>query len=163
MKQHYAWKPGSRIRIDAEKAGRELTRMEGESGGLTPEKVLDRARSANSALHAHFEWDDTAAAHQHRLQQARELIRSITVETVRTNVGDPRPVRAFVSVTENEEGSYASTARAMSDKELRAQVLARAWRDLQAWRQRYAELVEFSKLFEIIDRAQLGDKGAETG
>mgnify|MGYP003421519919 FL=1 len=48
-------------------------------GRLTPETVLDTARNPKSPLHDQFEWDDTAAAHQHRLQQARVLIRSVVV------------------------------------------------------------------------------------
>ena len=150
----YAWRPGSRIALDAQKAGRELSRIEKSTGMVTPEAVLERATVKGSALHDHFEWDDSKAGHQYRLQQAGELIRSITVETSRSNILPSQPVRAFVNVEEAGSRHYTSTARAMGSKELRDQVLAKAWRDLEAWRQRYAELTEFARIFQEIDQAR---------
>ncbi len=51
-----------------------------ERGGrLSPEDVLRSAASTNSPLHDYFEWDDSAAAQKHRLEQARQLIRSVRV------------------------------------------------------------------------------------
>lgn len=151
---NYAWRPGSRISIDAGKAGRELERIRlGNSGALTQEAVLAQARSANSALHPHFEWDDTVAAEKHRLGQAGELIRSITIDVSRSNL-ETKPIRAFVNVHVGERQHYTSTLHAMSDRELRAQVLAKAWADLEAWRDRHAELTEFAKIFSAIDEAR---------
>ena len=154
MSVRYAWRPGSRISLDPDKAGRELEQIERKEGALTPETVLERARSNNSSLHDHFEWDDSVAAEQHRLSQAGELIRSITVDVSRSNLESAKPIRAFVNVVEREERHYVSTARAMGDDELRRQVLAKAWADLEAWRKRYAELTEFAKIFAAIDQAQ---------
>ncbi len=154
MSVKYAWRPGSRISIDAAKAGRELAQIEKKEGALTPETVLERARSHNSSLHDHFEWDDTKAAEQHRLGQASELIRSITVDVSRSNVEPAKPIRAFVNVVERDERHYVSTARALGDDELRQQVLARAWADLEAWRKRYAELSDFAAVFAAIDQAR---------
>lgn len=154
MSVTYAWRPGSRISIDPNKAGRELARIEKAEGSLTAEVVLERAKSANSSLHDHFEWDDSRAAEQHRLTQASELIRSITVDVSRSNVEPPKPVRAFVNVREDEQRHYVGTVRAMSDKELRQQVLARAFAELEAFRRRYAELTELSAIFAAIDQAQ---------
>ena len=45
-------------------------------GLLKPEDVVEAARPANSPLHTRFTWDDSAAAHQFRLEQARTLIRT---------------------------------------------------------------------------------------
>lgn len=154
MSVTYAWRPGSRISIDPNKAGRELARIEKAEGSLTAEVVLERAKSANSSLHDHFEWDDSRAAEQHRLTQAGELIRSITVDVSRSNLEPAKPVRAFVNVREEEQRHYVGTARAMSDKELRQQVLARAYAELEAFRRRYAELTELSAIFAAIDQAQ---------
>ena len=152
--QTYLWRSGSRIALDAQKAGKELARIERSSGILTPELVLERAALTTNPLHTHFEWDDSKAGHAYRLTQAGELIRSITVETSRSNVLPSQPVRAFVNVEEAGSRHYTGTARAMGSKELRAQVLAKAWRDLEAWRQRYAELSELSRIFEAIDQAR---------
>jgi hypothetical protein len=124
-------------------------------GALTPEALLERAQSANAATHAHFEWDDGKAAHQHRLSQAGDLIRAITVDVSRSNVEPPKPMRAFVSVDRQGERSYTSTAHAMSDEQLRRQVLERAFAEMEAWRNRYAELTEFARIFAAIDQARV--------
>ena len=57
-----------------------LIALEDENGRLTPEAVLTAARDPNSPLHDRFEWDDGKAAAEHRLHQARTLIRSVKVE-----------------------------------------------------------------------------------
>ena len=152
MSVRYAWRPGSRVSIDAEKAGRELAGIERKEGELTPSNVLDRARSANSSLHGHFEWDDTIAAEQHRLTQAGELIRSIVVDVSRSNVEPPKPTRAFVSVERQGRRSYVGVQTAMSDADLRRQVLERAKAELRAFRERYADLQELAAIFAAMDR-----------
>lgn len=151
MSVRYAWRPGSRVSIDAEKAGRELAGIERKEGELTPSNVLERARSANSSLHGHFEWDDSIAAEQHRLTQAGELIRSIVVDVSRSNVEPPKPTRAFVSVEREGGRSYVATATAMSDVDLRRQVLARAWAELEAFRRKYGDMQELAKVFEAME------------
>lgn len=45
------------------------------SNKLTPSGVLDLARAEDSPLHTLFVWDDSAAAHQYRLEQARRVIK----------------------------------------------------------------------------------------
>lgn len=152
MGTRYAWRPGSRVSIDADKAGRELAGIERKEGELTPANVLERARSANSSLHDHFEWDDSRAAEQHRLSQAGELIRSITIDVSRSNVEPAKPTRAFVSVERQGERSYVGVQTAMSDTELRKQVLERAWNELRSFRERYADLKELAGVFAAIDR-----------
>lgn len=53
-----------------------------KDGRLDPADVVEAARDPASPLHGYFEWDDTEAARQHRLGQARQLIRRIKIETV---------------------------------------------------------------------------------
>jgi len=53
-----------------------LEKLRKKNGGLLlPEKVIDSARSENSPLHKEFEWDESAAAHKYRIEQAEHLIR----------------------------------------------------------------------------------------
>lgn len=155
MSVRYMWRPGSRVAIDAEIAGRELARIEREVGEITPASVLERARSSNNALHDHFEWDDGRAAEQHRLSQAGELIRSITIDTSASNLEPPKPVRAFVSIQQAGDRSYIATARAMSDSELRKQVLERAWAELEALRRKYHDLKELALIFQAMDKTKV--------
>ena len=154
MRTRYGWRPGAQIKIDADKAGKELERLEkGLNRPLTPDDVLERAADAKNVLHPHFEWNDSAAAHQHRLGQASHLIRSITVDLSRSNLSD-KPVRAFLNVTQGENRGYTPIARAMSDRDLRKQVIEKAYAELEAWRRRYAELTELARIFEAIDQAR---------
>ncbi|MET3837512.1 hypothetical protein ABIB58_002868 [Brevundimonas sp. UYEF29] len=152
MAVRYAWKPGSRVRLDPEKAGKEMEDVRRRNGGaLTPEALLERARSANSAVHDHFEWDDGKAAHLHRISQAGDLIRAITIDVTHSNVEPPKTIRAFVSVEREGQRSYTSTVHALSDADLRRQVVAKAWADLEAWRERHRELTEFARIFSAMD------------
>ena len=148
----YRWKPGARIKINARVAGQELERIRTKHNGrLTADDVLKEARSKASPLHGAFEWSDTKAAQQFRLQQAQYLVRSIEITVVQSKTKTSN-VRAFVNVKRDQDRSYTSIAHAMSDKELREQVVAQAWKELQEWRGRYETLSEFSKVFGIIDR-----------
>jgi hypothetical protein len=54
-----------------------LTRAGG--GRLTPKAVVEAAADPQSALHRYFDWDDATAAHSHRIETARALIRSVTI------------------------------------------------------------------------------------
>ena len=149
----YRWKPNSHVRLDPNKAGAELDRIRTRANGrLTPESVLDAARRIRSPLHDHFEWDDTKAAHSYRVDQAGHLIRSIEIFDAIPD--QSRPIRAFVSVVRDDDRSYVSVAHAMSDTELRQQVLDRAWRELESWRDRHEELVEFARIIATIDEAR---------
>jgi len=57
-----------------------LALAELHQGRITPEMVVEAARDPNSPLHTAFTWDDAQAAHEHRLAQARVLLRRVRVE-----------------------------------------------------------------------------------
>lgn len=65
----------------------ELRKM-AERDELSPENVVKAARSPNCVFHDYFEWDNSKAAHQHRLYQARKFISQfeITLIVNRTEV-----------------------------------------------------------------------------
>lgn len=46
-----------------------------QHGAVTPSLVVEYARDQTTELHNRFEWDDTIAAEQYRLNQARRVIR----------------------------------------------------------------------------------------
>lgn len=148
----YKWKDRAVLPIEAQVAGEELERIRvSRNGRLTQDDVVAEARAESSPLHPAFEWNDETAAHKYRLEQAGYMIRSIVV-TVDKSETEQVPIRAFVNVEREKDRSYTSLAHAMSDAELRAQVVAKAWAELEAWRKRYAELNEFAKLFMVVDR-----------
>ena len=124
-------------------------------GELTPEDILDDAKHDNSPLHSFFEWDDSAAAQQHRLAQARGLIRSVVAIYVQPDKPAVRQ-RAYVNIRKaGEPQHYRETSHAMSQKATRDVVLNRALEELIGWQRRYRDLQEFADLFEEIDQLKL--------
>ena len=102
----------------------ELTRLATENHGrLTPDSVVDAAKDEASPLHGFFEWDDDAAAHMFRVEQARHLIRSVRVD-VTTSHHTVR-VPAFVHDPECERGEqgYVSIRQVASDEDKAREVV----------------------------------------
>lgn len=156
----YGWRQGSRVNLDPQKAGEELERIKKAGNGLLePANVVDAARDERSPIHDHFEWDDAVAAEAFRQDQARDLVRSLTIDVSRSNV-EAKAVRAFVNVDIGDQRGYVSTVTAMSSAELRLQVLARAFAELEAWRARHAELTELARIFSAMDETRPAIKGA---
>lgn len=150
----YGWRAGSRINIDPQKAGEAIERLtKRHNGVLEAGDIVEAARPETSPLHAHFQWDDAAAAELYREDQARDLVRSLTIDISRSNL-ETRPVRAFVNVETGGERGYVTTATAMSSADLRKQVIEKAFAELEAWRARHAELTELARIFAAIDETR---------
>lgn len=136
---------------DAKAVGQHLEMLRKKcKGELTPEDVLSDAKHNNSPLHSFFEWDDTAAAQQHRLQQARGLIRAV----VAIYVQDDKPAvrqKAYVHINEPAAPHYREASHAMSMTKTRDMVLKQALSELIAWKRRYKDLQEFAAVISIID------------
>ena len=123
-------------------------------GELTPQDILDDARGDNSPLHSFFEWSDSAAAEQYRLQQARGLIRAVVAVYVREDKPAIRQ-RAYVHIPEPQAPHYREASHAMSQQKTREIVLRQAWAELQAWRKKYKDLKEFSNLITVMDDLEI--------
>jgi len=155
VRREYSWRPGFSHREDPNIIGEEIQRMVVEHDNkLEPEVVVSEASSPLHPMHNLFEWDDTVAAEQHRLQQARTLLRSIIVTIIR-----PKHANVVTNLVVSTEKSgprdrcYSTTEYALNDPELRAQVLGQALRELAAFKRKYAELSELVHVFRIIDTA----------
>lgn len=116
----------------------------GHGGELRPRAVVDSASASASPIHRYFDWDDAHAADQHRLDQARTLIRSVRV------VGEVegRSTPAFLSVHGDQGVSYRGFAEVLSSADLRRRVLQQAEKDLHSWTERYRELVDVIGLLD---------------
>lgn len=149
----YKWKESGGLKADAQIVGDELERIRVHNNGrLEPKSVVEESRPKSAPLHSLFEWNDKRAADSWRREQASYIIRHI--EVVLDDTGQRPPIRAFVSVQREEDRSYTSIQHALSEDELRAQVVAQAWSELEAFRKKYAELVEFARLFALIEQAR---------
>ena len=156
----YTFADGARLqpgaKADPQVVGEHLELLRAQSGGeLTPVAVIDDARNDNSPLHRLFEWDDTEAARQHRLWQARHLIGSVVVRLVGGQGEPPKLTRAFVNLRVEEGQFYTSIRAAMADPDQRAIVLADALRDLQRIERKYGDLEELAALFAELAKVEV--------
>ena len=118
-------------------------------GILRPADVVAFAEDASTALHARFTWDDAVAAHERRLEQARHIIRC-SVVVLRD---DQPPIRAYVSLQDDRgEDSYRSLIDVVSDKGMRATLLAQALAEADSWRARYERFAELRPIRDAIAR-----------
>lgn len=139
---------------DAKESALESIRLRNPDGLLLPADVVQEARNPNHVLHSDFLWDDSAAAEQHRLSQARRLIR-VFVTTV-PNVD--KPVRAYVSVPldrcpneDGEVGGYRRTEQAIKSKPLVDSMIAEAKRKIISLSKEFAHLDVLRPMWDEIE------------
>lgn len=116
------------------------------NGLLRPDDVVRYAANPQTALHSKFTWDDTAAAHQYRLWQAREIIQ-VAVTTV---PGLRRNFRVFVSMQDDRQekgGGYRYMVSILGDKRRRERLLDEALSEFDRWKKRYEMLTELAEIF----------------
>lgn len=119
-------------------------------GKLTAESVLAEAADPDSPLHPLIEWDDAVAAHEHRLEQCRFLIRQVQVEVVSKNDPEPRRVRGLVHIPSTD--SYQPLQEVMSDADMRAEHVARLKLRMKGLRAEIKMYAEFDEVSDAIRR-----------
>ena len=115
------------------------------NGALTPTLVVEEARDENHPLHEHLEWDDSLAAEKHRLDQARQLIRTVRVVELSGDKAIER-VRAFHSVPRPTGHTYVPIGEVRADPFTRQLVLMQAEREWRSMYARYQHLTEFLQM-----------------
>jgi len=136
----YRPREGSRISKPAASELGSLVESLALAGNATPQALLDAARDPASPAHKWFEWDDTKAAEQYRLVQARYYLRSITVEYT-TEQFEPMQVRAFVPVYVDGNGrTWKPMHEVIAVQSELEQVIEAAKAEMHAFRKKYAEL-----------------------
>ena len=130
----------------------ERIRLADPEGVLRPHAVVEFARDPQSPLHRRFIWDDTEAARQFRLHQARQII---SVRVTRPNDSSP-PVRVYVSLDEDRYGAtgYRRTSEVLRDDAMRESLLAQARRDMRTFAAKYRALAELAGVIEAIEDTQ---------
>lgn len=117
-----------------------------QDGIIQPETVVDVAADPASPLHRYFTWDDTEAASQFRLVQARALVRRVSI--VRRPVLQPQYVNVVIKRSDGSaRRGYVPTERAVVEIDLYHQIVEEARRGLIAYRNR---LVAFEQAREIV-------------
>ena len=142
-------------KADPQIIGEELAKISEKKGNrLKPVDVVEAARSRKNPLHHFFEWDDAAAANAYRLDQARSIIRSVSI--VNEEEGEELP--AFLSVTDKGGRSYRTMAEIQESPKLQQLVVDNARRDLNAWRDRYRRLANMFEPHVSQALEKLGDE-----
>ena len=102
----------------------ERIRRRTDDGKLYPQDVVEFARDETTELHKHFEWNDSDAAHQYRLSQARRIIR-VSVKYVERTETATHVVPVYVSLPDSrgDSGGYETMARVLSSDERRAELI----------------------------------------
>lgn len=181
----YGWKHGYVAKVPAEVAANRIAFLSTEmaNGIVTPKMVVDDARPEEALLHPAFEWQDDVAAELYREQQARDMLRSITVkvqvaedeeriirafENVKIPViSDQTPIKLQVNVGDDVEdgiennigyvSGYKNTLTALQDNTYRRQIMERAAREIQAYIKKYRAYKEICREFdEAIELFEAG-------
>lgn len=136
--------------IETPKWQMELQRIANRSGGIiNPEDVVESARNKKSPLHSKFTWEDSVAAHQFRLIQARNLIRVVVTVIPNSKITE----RVYVSLNNDRgEGGYRPIVNVLADPVLREDLLSEAKAELERFREKYGRLKELAGIFEAIKK-----------
>lgn len=139
--------------VSPQEAKEELERLAEKNGGrLTPDAVVESAKSKKSPLHGYFDWDDSTAARSYRIIQARELIRSIRVE-VRTPEMQTKTVPFFVrdpAIPTTEQG-YLSISRVKSSESMARATVIHEFGCAAAALKRARDLAAVLNMEEAVD------------
>ena len=134
----------------------ELETVRGRNGGiLRAEDVVEFARNDRTALHGQFQWDDSEAAAQYRLEQARKVIRMTL--TILPGIGSDRPQPMYVSLLDDRtqpKGGYRPFSEVISDDQQRQQLLRQALGEMRTFRRKYEALRALRPLFRAIDKVE---------
>lgn len=133
-----------------------LAAIRAEAGALTPDAVVAAATEEDHPLHSSFTWDDTAAAHAHRISQARHLIRRVRIIVPRQTPSGVREiaVRGLASVVDREVRQYVPVEEVMGDEQLIDQVMKQIAAELAVLRSKYRAYGDlFARAVEAMDAA----------
>jgi hypothetical protein len=126
---------------------RELTRIYRRDGSVAPSVVVKEATPKRAPLHDEFEWDDKVAAHQHRLDTARRIIRVVKIAPAK-NQPPQRLIHVPVEVVEgptanqrsSREGCYKPAEVVASDPNELERALKEALSQLRALERLVADI-----------------------
>ena len=126
-----------------------------------PEVFVEAARPKQSPVHSLVTWDNKEAADRWRVQEARDIIRSIMF--VDETTGARLPAFYHIQYREHEgarvENGYSSIAYVEANEDYRQQALAEALRYLNGFKRRYQHLDELGQVFQAIDQLKLTATG----
>lgn len=145
----YVWTGNLSATVNPNTVGRTVTAVAKRNGVCRPDDLVEVATPPDSEMHPLFNWDDAAAAHQHRLDQARRVIRSIRV--VSEEVVETAPTFVHVSLVHDDGVTNGYMPFASATEEQQAQVLRSALGQLRGLQRRYESLRELAPIWTALD------------
>lgn len=119
-----------------------------KDGIVDAKDVVEWARAnPESALYSQFEWDDSKAAEEYRLFQARRVIALYVV----SEAGERTLVS--LSVDRSKGGGYRDIERVLNNDEMRKVMLRDALQEFKRVKAKYQHLKELASVYEAIEDA----------
>lgn len=115
----------------------------------TPEALIKASKRQDAPTHSLFEWDDSAAAREFRLVQARVIVSSLQVEIIDAR-GKAETVRAYIGAS--TRGTYAATLEATQDEITEEE--QRCLVQMRAFKQRWKSLQLAKDVIQAIAHAE---------
>ena len=128
---------------------------------VTPPDVLKDAHDRSSPYHTYFEWNNTKAAHEHRLWQARQLLGRIKI-LYHDQLGNEVKVREFVQLmveapaTHKLRSGYIPRVRAMGNFQLTKQCEEQAIQEQLTWKNRWIGFRAMEAQGHLVDAIVAG-------
>lgn len=101
------WRRTPKNAPKANLAHQTLEAIKKKRGGLTPQLLIIESKKRSAPFHRCFEWNDSKAAAEYRIVQAREILRFLTVE-IEAEEEAVYHVRAFVAPSDLGKKSNTS-------------------------------------------------------
>lgn len=147
----YKFRDGSRLKGDAQAVGVRLTSIRENNGRLAPIDVVNEARAKESLLHQYFEWDNSKAAEQHRLAQARHLVAAVVIVETEEH-GEISPIRAFAKLYGDE--GYQTIQMVLTNPDMRRRALLEIRRGIKTLKDKMENFEEFADLIGALDTVE---------
>ena len=130
-------------------------------GRITADQLVEAAADENSPLHGYFEWDDSVAAHQYRIVQARLLIGSVRYEV--TSNETKLNCKGYVRdpAADPMEQGYIHVSRLRNDDDAARDVLLREFSRIAAMLTRARKIAAVLGMADPLDR-MIDDLGIMT-
>ena len=113
----YNWKESANFKADVNKIKIELDNI---GNDFSPHEIVEKAKNSKTELYKCFEWDNKKCGDKFRLDQARQLVRSIVIIPEKETI----EIRAYESIIYNEKKCYVPTEIIVKDEELYLQLVS---------------------------------------
>jgi len=145
QKRYYATSGAGIREEDAQPIGEYIEAI----GVKDPKKILQHVkRDKTCPLNKYLDWNNKSAGEKWRLFQIRNIINHLEIKI--TYEGDTRPVKAFYSITENDDKQYVGLKDALDNVDWREQIVARGLGELRAWIVRYGVYEELRPVVRLL-------------